>query len=68
MDDDVYGVGKVVERRAGPDVLEKYARAGERKLVSAADEPPPPPQWPMFSGILTFPWRLRRCVTINYRN
>jgi hypothetical protein len=57
-DDDVYGVGKVVERPDASSVVERYARTGECKMLSAAEEPPPPPQWPMFTGVLTFPWRL----------
>ena len=58
MNDDVYDVREVVEPRAVPDVVEKYARTAEQKRISAAEDPPPPPQWPMFTGILTFPWRL----------
>ena len=40
------------------DYSEKYVRAAEKKLVSAAAKPPAPPRWPMLQGIWLFPFYL----------
>jgi hypothetical protein len=60
--DDVYGVGQIVGQRPAPAAVERHVQAAERaagrRMVSAADEPPPPSRWPMLTGIIGFPWRL----------
>jgi hypothetical protein len=44
--------------RVMPDFVEKHLQAADQKRVSAAEELPPPPRWPMLSGIFTFPFYL----------
>ncbi|MBN2578341.1 MAG: hypothetical protein JXB10_05060 [Pirellulales bacterium] len=38
--------------------MERYTRAALQKRVSAAEEPPRPPRWPMLGGVWTFPFYL----------
>jgi hypothetical protein len=47
-----------VETRVVPDFVKRHIRAAEQKRVSAAKELPPPPRWPMLSGIFNFPFYL----------
>jgi hypothetical protein len=57
-DDDVYAVAQPIEPRKSPDFEERSILGARRPLVSAAPELPPPPRWPMLSGVLTFPFYL----------
>ncbi len=41
-----------------PAFVQKHMQATEQKRVSAAEELPPPPRWPMLSGIFVFPFYL----------
>ncbi|MGD0383748.1 MAG: hypothetical protein ABSA77_09515, partial [Thermoguttaceae bacterium] len=47
-----------VETRVVPDFVERHIRAAQQKRVSAAEELPPPPRWPMLSGIFLYPFYL----------
>ena len=51
-------VEEPVQPRAMPSLVERHLREAEQKRVSAAEELPPPPQWPMLNGVLTFPFYL----------
>ena len=47
-----------VKPRVVPAFVEKHIKATEQKRVSAAEELPPPPRWPMLSGIFLYPFYL----------
>jgi hypothetical protein len=57
-DDEIRIASEPVKPRVMPALVEKHMQAVDQKRVSAAEELPPPPQWPMLSGILTFPFYL----------
>ena len=60
FDEDEYKIAvQPVEPRALPEYVARQLRAAEQKRVSAAEELPPPPRWPMLSGILLFPFYLK---------
>ncbi len=54
-EDDTYGTSGPAERAPLPINVEKLMRDAEKPRVVEA-EPPPPPEWPMFSGVFNFPW------------
>jgi hypothetical protein len=45
-----------VEPRVMPDWVNEAAQSTAPTRVSAAEEPPAPPRWPMFDGTFTFPF------------
>jgi hypothetical protein len=47
-----------VKPRVVPAYVEKALQATEQKRISAAEELPPPPRWPMLSGIFLYPFYL----------
>jgi hypothetical protein len=53
-----------VKPRVVPAYVERAMRASEQKRVSAAEGLPPPPRWPMLSGIFIFPFYL--CVLSSW--
>jgi hypothetical protein len=57
-DEEIRIISEPVKPRVMPSLVEKHMQSAEQKRVSAAEELPPPPQWPMLSGILTFPFYL----------
>lgn len=56
--DDFYTISEPAKPPAVSNLVEKHMRAAERKRISAAEELPPPPRWPMLSGVLSFPFYL----------
>ena len=57
-DDEFKIVSEPVQQRVLPENVKRQLHAAQQKRISTADEPPPAPRWPMFSGILTFPFYL----------
>jgi hypothetical protein len=59
LDKDEYQIAaKPVVERALPEYVTRHLRAAEQKRISAAEELPPSPRWPMLSGVLLFPFYL----------
>jgi len=59
LDDEEFNiVSEPVQPRVMPDLVKKSLQAAEQKRITAAEELPPPPRWPMLSGILSFPFYL----------
>ena len=56
-----YALSRPAEPQVLPSRVQSSIHAAEKKIerVSAADKLPPPPRWPMLSGILTFPFYLK---------
>jgi hypothetical protein len=57
-EEEFYTVSEPVKPRAMPDLVKKSMLEAQQKLASVTDESPRQPRWPMFSGILTFPFYL----------
>jgi hypothetical protein len=81
-DDDYRVAPKPVEQRAVPEYVAKHLRPAEKtpksvagakrtsaspeKRVSAAEELPLPPRWPMLTGVLAFPFYLKSLEVLVY--
>jgi hypothetical protein len=50
---------KPVQERPMPEYIARQLHQASQKRVSAAEELPPPPQWPMLTGVLLFPFYLK---------
>jgi hypothetical protein len=59
LDDEEFKIAPApVKPRVVPAFVEKAMQASEQKRISAAEELPPPPRWPMLSGIFLYPFYL----------
>lgn len=58
-EEDYYGLSEPGRQSSPPDPTARYVQAAREPMVSAADPLPPPPRWPMVSGVFTFPWHLQ---------
>ncbi len=58
-EEDVYGVSEPTWQPSTDEPRSRFVPIEREPMVSEAAPAPPPPRWPMFSGVFTFPWYLQ---------
>ena len=48
-----------IETPAAPSILERHAQETLQRRIAVAGKPPPPPRWPMLTGVFLFPFYLQ---------
>ena len=55
-EEDIYAIREPVRRSPLPVDVERLMQKAVEPRITTAESPPPPPKWPMLSGVFTFPW------------
>jgi len=58
-EEDIYGFSEPEVPPPPRRLPPKFRPPEPQPMVSQVEPLPPPPRWPMFSGVFTFPWRLQ---------